>query len=170
MDREGAVLTEIERRRKRHRWMRSANVQQHYITILPPCKCVHVRSPTRTAPPRTHEAGALTFPSSLPGWERHTGGVLGGPSQHPLYTRAPFREEAVGSSESKHHRAPQAQPMIPQQHPTRDESLACSSNMLSSRPVTPVLQDFGLLAELREHDGTAITCFVVVPHISNSGR
>ena len=47
-----------------------------------------------------------------------------GPGQYPQYTRAPFGEEAVGSSQHMHHRAPQAQPMSPQQHPTRDESLA----------------------------------------------
>ena len=47
-----------------------------------------------------------------------------GPGQYPRYTRAPFGEEAVGSPQSTHHRAPQAQPMSQRQHPTRDESLA----------------------------------------------
>ena len=31
-----------------------------------------------------------------------------GPGQYPQYTRAPFGEEAVGSSQYDHHRAPQA--------------------------------------------------------------
>ena len=75
------------------------------------------RAQSHTQAPTTHtRAGALTFPSScLDGSVTRVGS-----GQYPHYTRAPFAEEAVGSSQYKHHRAPQAQPMSPRQHPTRD--------------------------------------------------
>ena len=79
------------------------------------------RAQSYTQAPTTHtRAGPLTFPSScLEGCVTRVG-----PGQYPQYTRAPFGEEAVGSSQSKHFRAPQVQPMSPRQHPTRDESIA----------------------------------------------
>ena len=36
-----------------------------------------------------------------------------GPGQYPQYTRAPFGEEAVGSSQTKHHSTPPAQHVSP---------------------------------------------------------
>ena len=65
-------------------------------------------------------AGALVLPPPCLG-----GGITRvGPCQYPQYTRVWSAREAVGSSQSKHHRAPQTQPMSRRQHPTGDESLA----------------------------------------------
>ena len=81
------------------------------------------RAQSYTPAPTTHtRAGALTFPLSC-----LDGGVPRvGPGQYPQYTRAPFGEEPVGSSQNRHHRAPQ---MSPRQHPTRGESLAQFRNI-----------------------------------------
>ena len=85
--------------------------------------CLHAQSYTQA--PTTHaRAGALVFSSSC--LDESTSRV--GLGQYPQYTRALFGEEAVGSSQTKHHSTPPAQYMSPQQHPTSDGSLAMYTN------------------------------------------
>ena len=109
VDHESAVLTEIERRLKQHHLFEEE------------CGCMTANTTTpRPTDVSTHASWPLVFSTSC--LDESTSRL--GPGQHPRCTRAPFGEEAVGSPQSTHHRAPQAQPMSQRQHPTRDESLA----------------------------------------------
>ena len=79
------------------------------------------RAQSHTQSTTTHErTGALVFSSSC----LNETITRVGPGQNPQCTRTWSAREAVGTSQSKSHRAPQAQPTSPRQRPTRDESLA----------------------------------------------
>ena len=61
-------------------------------------------------------------PIILPGW----GATRVGPGQYPQYTRAPFGEEAVGSSPHRDHRTPQ-ESQTRAQHKLRDVKVSAKN-------------------------------------------
>ena len=126
MDHEGAVLTEIERRHNQHRSGRSAM----YDSTTPQCHdqqtCPSAQSYCKAL--TTHaRIGALVFSSFC----QDESITWVGPGQYPQYTRAWSAREAVGSLQSKHHRAPQTQPMSPRQHPTMVQNVRNTTKLRS---------------------------------------